>query len=64
MPKLELDLLDSKKKLSAWAGFRLMAVMLHPQDKKLRDEYLLWKVVREAHERQKAEWNNSKILKT
>lgn len=62
MPKLELDLLDSKKKLSAWAGFRLMAVMLHPQDKKLRAEFLLWKVVREVHERQKAGWNNSKIL--
>jgi hypothetical protein len=64
MPKLELDLLGSKKKLSAWAGFRLMAAMLHPQDKKMRDEYLLWQVISQVNERNKAGWNNSKILKT
>ena len=41
MAKLELDLLSGKKKYSDWAAHRLMAVMLHPNDKALREEYLL-----------------------
>jgi hypothetical protein len=64
MAKLELDLLGGKNKCHDWAAHRLMAVMLHPNDKALREEYLLWKVVSEVNERNKTGWNNSKILKT
>jgi len=64
MAKLELDLLSGKKKYSDWAAHRLMAVMLHPQDKALREEYLLWNVVHEVSLRSKAGWSNSKILRT
>jgi len=64
MARLELDLLGRKNKYNDWAAHRLMAVMLHPNDKALREEYLLWKVIHEVDERNKAGWNNSKILKT
>ncbi len=61
MPKI--DLLEKKGKLSDWAAFRLMSVMLYPKNMARREDYILWAIVQEAYERKKSGWTNSKILK-